>query len=174
MKEARRRTKALLAEAAAIQPGERKCKARVKLRDEAGNYLRDEGGNVQSRPCKNNSIRGGFVCPRHGGKAPQVKAKAERRLRAMLEPSLIRLEELAHQNSHLPTALGAVLAIQNRVLGQVGKEAGEKDTRPIINIGIRVGGVPMPGISQRVSVQLPAPAADVAEGEVVGDDDDTD
>lgn len=173
MKTAKRRIKDIAKEAEKLalslqQPGvERKCCGSVKLRDAAGEYLRDEAGKVLTRPCKNAPIRFGTVCPKHGGKAPQVKAKAEQRFRAMLEPSIVRLEELAHQDEHLPTALGAVLAIQNRVLGQQGKESGEKDMRPVVNIRLAVGGIPLPGVSTVKVGLLPEPAA---EGEVIGGD----
>lgn len=34
------------------------------------------GTNKAGRPCGNWAIKGGTVCPNHGGKAPQVKSKA--------------------------------------------------------------------------------------------------
>ena len=39
-------------------------------------------------PCKMPPIRGGMVCPAHGGRAPQVKAKAARRLADMLADAI--------------------------------------------------------------------------------------
>ena len=38
--------------------------------------------------CKRTAIRGGFVCPKHGGAAPQVKAKAAKRLKDMLADAI--------------------------------------------------------------------------------------
>jgi hypothetical protein len=58
--------------------------------------------------CKRDAIRGGTVCRTHGGAAPQVKAKAQERLAALVDPALGRLLELIAQKKHLPTALGAV------------------------------------------------------------------
>lgn len=142
LREARRKTKQLMREVAELEHVARKCRGHVPVRDAAGEYLRDAAGTVQTRPCKKAPIRGGSVCPTHGGSAPQVKKKAEKRLNAMLEPAIIRMDYLMHQNDHLPTALAASLAVQNRVLGAVGKEGEAKDTRPIINIGIQAGGVP--------------------------------
>jgi hypothetical protein len=143
LREARRQAKRMMREASELDNAMRKCRGKVKLRDGDGNYLRNDDGTVKTRPCKGSPIRGGFVCPKHGGSAPQVKKKAEKRLNAMLEPSIIRMDYLMHQDEHLPTSLAAVLAVQNRVLGAVGKEDGEKNMRPVINIGIKVGGVPM-------------------------------
>lgn len=34
------------------------------------------------RPCRKWAIRGGYVCPSHGGSTPQVRAAAQRRLAA--------------------------------------------------------------------------------------------
>lgn len=53
-----------------------KCTARVNLKDDDGVMLRDDDGNVLSRPCERAAIAGGTVCPAHGGSSPQVKAKA--------------------------------------------------------------------------------------------------
>lgn len=36
----------------------------------------------KGRPCGHWAIRGGYVCPTHGGKAPQVRLAAQRRLAA--------------------------------------------------------------------------------------------
>ena len=54
--------------------------------------------------CKRHAIRGGAVCRYHGGAAPQVMAKAERRLRAMVDPMITRLEEMALQTDNLKVA----------------------------------------------------------------------
>ena len=43
-------------------------------------------------PCGSKAIRGGNVCRMHGGGAPQVKAAAAARLRAMVDPALGVLE----------------------------------------------------------------------------------
>jgi hypothetical protein len=158
----------LITQAMTLNDG-RLCKGKVKLRDEAGEYIRDETGAVQTRPCKRRPIRGGTVCPYHGGKAPQVKKKAERRMLAMVEPALVELEVLYTQNDHLPTKLGAIRTVLERAganaIGALSKDTGEKDTRPVINIGIRVGGIPLPGDQQQLTVNLPM---NQIEGEVVG------
>lgn len=39
-------------------------------------------------PCKGTPIRGGFVCPTHGGRAPQVKRKAAQRVADMLADAI--------------------------------------------------------------------------------------
>lgn len=152
---AKKKAARLVREAKALETGERQCKA-----------IRKDGTR-----CKRFAIKGGFVCPTHGGSAPQVKSKAAKRLLAMVEPSIIRLEALVHQSEHLPTALAAVRTVLERAganpIGAMAKDTGERDTRPVINIGIKVGGIDLPA----VTVALPEPAS---EGEVIGSSDDDD
>jgi hypothetical protein len=102
-------------EAAALvttKPGDRRCTGKVKLRPDmrkpAGpdnEYFRNEDGSIKTRPCRNHPIKGGWVCEKHGGSIKVVRNRANKRLLAMAEPALIRLNELAHQSTHLPTAL---------------------------------------------------------------------
>lgn len=40
------------------------------------------------KPCKTKPITGGFVCRKHGGAAPQVKAKALQRVKDMLADAI--------------------------------------------------------------------------------------
>ena len=47
------------------------------------------------KPCGSYAIRGGTVCRRHGGSAPQVRAAANRRLAAMALPAVGRLGHFA-------------------------------------------------------------------------------
>ena len=44
--------------------------------------------NRRGAPCKRYAIRGGTVCPTHGGSAPQVRAKANQRLRDMMAEAI--------------------------------------------------------------------------------------
>jgi len=44
--------------------------------------------NRRGAPCKRYAIRGGAVCPTHGGSAPQVRAKANQRLRDMMAEAI--------------------------------------------------------------------------------------
>jgi hypothetical protein len=115
-----------------------------------------------------------MVCPSHGGKAPNVRAKANRRLLAMVEPSIVRLESLIHQEEHLPTALGAIKEVLNRaggaVIGPIDPTAGKTDTRPIINVGIQVGGIDPTKKLPDVKVGLITPGQITsAEAEVDGE-----
>jgi len=176
----REKSARLLREAGEIKPGERACRGNVKLRADMSKrvspenpHLLNEDGSVQTRPCKRSAIRGGFVCPMHGGGAPQVRKKANKRLLAMVEPSIIRLEALIHQDEHMPTALGAIRTVLERAgssapIGPMAKESGDKDMRPIINIGIKVGGIDNPVVSVGMLPTIPG----VEEGEIVGDDSD--
>lgn len=144
---------------ALLKPEERKCKA-VKRNGE---------------PCKSFAIRGGTVCVYHGGASPQVKKAAQKRLLAMVEPSIIRLEALVHQDLHLPTSLAAVRTVLERAgdeaIGPMKKMVEAQDIRPVINIAIKVGGIGKPEVMVGM---LPPPKADIEEdieGEIVGDDD---
>lgn len=47
-------------------------------------------------PCKNNAIRGGTVCHKHGGSAPQVRAKAEQRVAKMKVGDALRKMGVDH------------------------------------------------------------------------------
>ena len=47
------------------------------------------------KPCGSYAVRGGTVCRRHGGSAPQVRAAANRRLAAMALPAVGRLGHFA-------------------------------------------------------------------------------
>jgi len=59
------------------------CKVKVKLRDDNGEYVRDEQGEILRRDCDNHSITGGVVCWSHGGRTKQVRAKAAVRAEVM-------------------------------------------------------------------------------------------
>ncbi len=44
------------------------------------------GKNRAGKPCGRPPIRGGFVCPKHGGGLPNVRAKANERLADLIDP----------------------------------------------------------------------------------------
>ena len=44
--------------------------------------------------CKQWAILGGTVCRYHGGNAPQVRRKAEERLKALVDPAIVALERM--------------------------------------------------------------------------------
>lgn len=60
------------------------------------------------KPCQRWAIMGANVCRTHGGAAPQVKARAEQRLREMVDPMISRLNELAMQTDNLKVASDCV------------------------------------------------------------------
>ena len=140
-----RRADTLIEQAKAIRPGERQCKRHIKIRNDDGVVLLNADGSPQTRQCRKAPIKGGFVCAIHGGSVPAVRAAAGRRLLAMVEPSLVRLHALIHQDEHMPTALGAIRTVLERAggeaIGVLKKDVGDADMRPIINIGIAVGGI---------------------------------
>lgn len=50
-------------------------------------------------PCKRDAIAGGTVCPTHGGRAPQVKKKAQERLRELIDPALAKLAKIVDEGN---------------------------------------------------------------------------
>jgi hypothetical protein len=111
--------------------------------------------------CKRWAIKGGTVCPFHGGSAPQVKAAAAKRLREMVDPALDRLEELVMQDEHKPTALGAIETVLKRAgdhaIGPVGTASAPEGPKGLtVNIGVKIGALP----AKTVTNALP-PAPDV-------------
>ena len=71
-------------------------------------------------PCKKFAIRGGTVCRTHGGASPQVKRKAEDRLRDMVDPMINRLSQLALQTDDLQVAAKCVIdALDRAGIGEV-------------------------------------------------------
>lgn len=165
---------------APVTVARRKCTGKSKVRDAARQPILDKDGLYQLKPCGNWAIKGGSVCPKHGGSSPQVKKAAQRRLLAMVDPALVELEELVVQNGHLPTKLGAIRTVLERAgdeaIGALKQRTEEKNTRPIIKIGIKVGGIANPTVLIGMQAQeLPAGDEEVVDGElVVEDDSDTD
>lgn len=70
------------------------------------------------KPCRQPAILGGTVCHYHGGGAPQVKAKAGERLRALEHPAITRLGELVAQKEFPSVAIAAVKDVLDRVQGK--------------------------------------------------------
>lgn len=137
------------------EPDARKCRAHTS------------GLHGAKRPCRNWAIKGGTVCPYHGGKAPQVKAAAQRRLQAMLDPALVELNELIHQNAHLPSKLGAISMVANRTLGKVGENKDKGQKGFVINIGSGLGAMPIVQVSAAPEPQ--EDEDDATDGELVDD-----
>lgn len=71
-----------------------------------------------TRQCKKMAIDGGFVCFKHGGKAPQVMAAAKRRLLEMVNPALTRLEKVITNGEDGP-AVRASLGVIDRTIGKM-------------------------------------------------------
>ena len=64
-------------------------------------------------PCKSSAITGARVCIRHGGAAPQVKAKALERLAALVDPAISALDGLLKSEQD-NVRLGAVKDVLDR------------------------------------------------------------
>lgn len=67
--------------------------------------------------CKRWAIRGGTVCPKHGGSAPQVVAAAKKRLQAMADAAAGRLGHFAFDDG---VAENTALAATNSILDRAG------------------------------------------------------
>ena len=52
---------------------------------------RCQAHTTSGEPCKNAPIRGGNVCHKHGGSAPQVRRKATLRLLELVDPAIATL-----------------------------------------------------------------------------------
>ena len=70
--------------------------------------------NRSGNPCRQTAIPGGTVCVYHGGAAPQVKAAAERRLLAAVDPAITALVELLEGAERDSDRLRAITLILDR------------------------------------------------------------
>lgn len=91
--------------------GSQRCSARSKTT-----------GNQCLRPA----IRGGTVCRYHGGAAPQVMAKAEERLKALIHPAITKLGKLIEQDQFPSVSYQAVRDALDRD-GKLGKPKESQD-----------------------------------------------
>lgn len=91
----------------------------------AARKAKRESGEPIKRPCTarrsdgsacgNSAIRGGTVCVAHGGRAPQVRAKANMRLLNMVEPALKELRRIIDDaNADDANKLRAINMVLNR------------------------------------------------------------
>jgi hypothetical protein len=78
------------------------------------------------KPCNRYAIAGGTVCIMHGGGAPQVKAAAAARLRAMVDPALGVLEyAMKRKDKDIRGALAAAKEVLDRAKPEDGEEGTE-------------------------------------------------
>lgn len=97
------------------KPSKRRCEGPVHLKDENGRWIPDEGGGWQTRPCKRRPIKGGNVCPSHGGKAPQVVAAAKARLAMNSDRVAVELVEIAlNETAPYADRIRAIVAVLDR------------------------------------------------------------
>jgi hypothetical protein len=71
--------------------------------------------------CQRPPIPGGNVCRFHGGAAPQVQRKAAERLKALVDPAIVALQEILSDPKH-PHRMAAVKEVLERD-GRIGAEA---------------------------------------------------
>ena len=64
--------------------------------------------------CERSAIRGGTVCPKHGGGAPQVKRKARERLNDLVDPAINQLDTRVSDKKNPSLALRAATDILDR------------------------------------------------------------
>lgn len=71
--------------------------------------------NRHGDPCGLPPIKGGTVCNKHGGSAPQVKNAARRRLNALAEPAVVVLQDiLANEKVPPRDRIRAALGVLDR------------------------------------------------------------
>ena len=100
--------------------------------------------------CGNDAIKGGTVCHKHGGSAPQVKKAAALRLAELVDPAIgVIARYLKNPTSGVKdeTKLRAALAVLDRTGYHAGQEIhlkGELDVRdesPIDALRSRIAGI---------------------------------
>lgn len=69
-----------------------------------------------------------MVCVKHGGGAPQVKAAAEERLKALVHPAISRLDHWLHQEEYPSVAIAAVKDVLDRN-GSLGRAKETQDIK---------------------------------------------
>jgi len=66
------------------------------------------------KQCRNIPITGGTVCVSHGGSIPAVKAAAQRKMIALLDPALAVLYRSLYECEEWPSRIAAALGILDR------------------------------------------------------------
>jgi hypothetical protein len=89
--------------------------------------------STDGEPCRAHAITGSRVCVVHGGRAPQVKMAAEERIRALVSPSLDRIQRTIADNANPQLALAAARDILDRA-GYKATEKVQTDGRTVIEI----------------------------------------
>lgn len=74
--------------------------------------------NRRGTRCEKSPEPGATVCRMHGGAAPQVKAAALDRLRALQDPAIDRLGKLIDQDTFPTVAYAASRDVLDRTLGK--------------------------------------------------------
>lgn len=95
--------------------------------------VRCRGHRGDGSPCKRWAIRGGYVCPSHGGRAPQVRRAAERRLfeiaihRTLATWMRSPAAQEAQERTALASDRAAIEALAGRLGGGPGQQLGALD-----------------------------------------------
>lgn len=80
--------------------------------------VRCQAHTSSGKPCKRWAIVGGFVCPFHGGSAPQVRAAANRRLLALAPRAVQVIADLLEHAESEPVRLKAATELLDRGIGK--------------------------------------------------------
>lgn len=78
----------------------------------------------QDRQCENAAIKGGNVCPAHGGRAAQVRLAAQRRLLELAEPAIAAMQRAMEDDN--PKVRVAAVAAARDILDRAGLAATQK------------------------------------------------
>jgi hypothetical protein len=129
------------------------------------------GVHGEKRPCDRVRMKGQKVCYVHGGNTPAAKKKAQSIFLEELEPSINALKEIRDQRDHMPSALGAANQLINRAIGKVANEDKDKGaSRPVINVGIAIGGLPKSAKDVKVITDAIASTDGTVDAEVLTDE----
>lgn len=83
-----------------------------------GQPVRCSATNRRGQQCSSPAIKGAVVCRMHGGSAPQVKAKALERLKALQPKAITVLESLLDRQEFPTVQMAAVRDVLDRTEGK--------------------------------------------------------
>ncbi|HUP22383.1 MAG TPA: hypothetical protein VNB06_05525 [Thermoanaerobaculia bacterium] len=111
-------------------------------------------------PCKRWAIKGGRVCPAHGGSAGQVKRSARERLQALVEPAISGLRKAMEKGDYRDVVKAAQIVLDRVGCGPSQHVSVEAELRvvPIRPASIEEAKRMLLEVEQRVDAEMLAEA----------------